>query len=84
MSDELTVEAALKELREMFPKMWVYITVQQSGDCNPQGKLDLEVPTVMVQVDSKDGDVIYNDMFDSLSEAMAQVRAFKHSQEQKR
>lgn len=77
---ELTVEQALKELREMFPKTWVYVTVQQSGDCSPQGKLDIEAPTVIVQVDSDSGDIIYNDMSDSLSEAMAQVRKWKEGQ----
>lgn len=80
VNSEPSVEEALRELREMFPKTWVYITVQQSGDCSPQGKLDIETPTVMVQVDRDNGDIIYNDMFDSLSEAMQQVRKWKESQ----
>lgn len=75
----LTVEEALRELREMFPKMWVYVIVQQSGDYSPQGKLEIET-TVIVQVDSDDGDIIYNDLFDTLNEAMAQVRQWHKEQ----
>jgi hypothetical protein len=78
---EPSVEDCLKELREMFPKTWAYVTVQQSGDCSPRGKCEVET-FVIIQVDSNKGDIIYNDSSDTLSEAMAQIRAW-HSEQAK-
>ena len=79
----MTIEEALKELREMFPRKWLLIEPNTSATCGPRGRLAIEhFPEI--QVDDPNGDVIYhqsNHKSRSLAKAMAQVRQWKQSQE---
>lgn len=71
----ITVEEALAELREMFPRCWVYVSLHQDGVLGPKQKLDI-VSYVEIQADNKQG-VVYNDTAPTLADGMAQVRAWK-------
>lgn len=75
MSDELTVEQALEELREMFRGKWISLDLTASHTIGPRGKHSREHSAVTLQVDSTGGDLVYNADAPSLIEAMAQVRA---------
>lgn len=76
-TNQLTVEACLAELREMFRGKWISLDLTESHTIGPRGKHSLEHSRVTLQVDSTSGDLIYNTDAHSLGEAMAQVRAWK-------
>lgn len=77
MSDELTVETCLKELRRMFPEPW-YCEISTAH------YIGRKTDRLYTRVDIHCTDFEQNGWTEhgsTLSEAMAQVRAWKHSQE---
>lgn len=71
MADELTVEQCLKELREMFPDQTCEVSFRTAG-------------LGFVKVTAWENGAIpkqrHSEFADTLSEAMAQVRAWKEQQ----
>lgn len=80
MSDELTVESCLEELREMWPGCSAQIRQEHNAGFDKNFVSHFEIGVI-----SKDYEV-HGERFDgpTLNEAMQSVRAFKQSQEQER
>lgn len=81
MGDELTVEEALEELREMFPDMTLQVDVsawywRKDGD-DAEAERDTKITVGLFG-----GSKVFHAA--TSSDCMAQVRAFKQSQEQER
>ena len=78
------IEEALRELREIFPRKWLYIEPNSHATCRPRGKITIEhFPEI--QVDDPSGEVLYhqsNHRPRTLAKAMAEVRAWHASQQQ--
>lgn len=79
-TSEPSIEQCLIELRKLFPKSWCYVEVSETGDCSPRGKRDTG-RSAWIQIDSSNGDILYNNTTETLNEAMAQVRQFWRKQQ---
>jgi hypothetical protein len=73
MNSEPTVEECLVELRGLFPLHWIYIDLNTDSSLSPLGKQTI-LNRAEIQIDHKEGKVVYCDAHMSLSEAMNQVR----------
>ncbi len=82
MADEYTVEAALAELRKMFPDDCGYIDQSVSASFGKHGQQ--VQPHTEIQIDRRDGEILYCDTAPTLDEAMTQVKKWRESQSLRR
>ena len=70
----MTVEEALAELQEIFPRAWCYIDQHSEAEISPKGKRYVATRTE-IQIEKGRTGIIYKTTAATLDEAMAQVRA---------
>lgn len=73
MADELTVESALKELREMFPRYKYFLLSVSEGA--PRSPYEIRIGSAYYSAG------VRSFYADTLPEAVAQVRSWKAAQE---
>lgn len=76
----LTVDGALKELREMFPGKWIAFDFSENHTIGPRGKHTME-GVALVQIESTNGDLNYQSEAKSISKLMQKIRKWKESQQ---
>lgn len=80
VKDQMTVEQAIGELREMFAGKWIAFDFAEDHTVGPRGRHHKQ-SRYMVQVESPNGDLVYQPETKTLDKLMAQVRKWqaKHS-----